>query len=154
MSLRVTWYVHYAIEISTYIRTGSLLFDSVPISLSFFLCPSLSFFLSLFLYLSPSPPVSLCVCLSFSHYLYLYLSLFLSISLSLPLSLSHTISISLSLLLSSVFISLIISFFLLLFPLESFRYYAAPTMHHAILMEAEQRSAAQVGQTDSTFDLK
>ena len=153
MSLRVTWYVHYAIEISTYIRTGSLLFDSVPISLSFFLCPSLSFFLSLFLYLSPSPPVSLCVCLSFSHYLYLYLSLFLSISISLSLPLSLSLTISLSRLLS-VFISLIITFFLLLFSLESFRYYAAPTMHHAILMEAEQRSAAQVGQTDSTFDLK
>ena len=97
LSLRVTWYVHYAIEISTYIRTGSLLFDSVPISLSFFLCPSLSFFLSLFLYLSPSPPVSLCVCLAFSHYLYLYLSLFLSISLSLSLPLSLSLSLSLSL---------------------------------------------------------
>ena len=74
--------------------------------------------------------LSLSLSLSFS----LFFSLFFSLSLSLSLSHSHSLSLSLS--------------------LHNHRYYAAPTMHHAILMEAEQRVAGQVGQKDSQFDLR
>jgi hypothetical protein len=85
-----------------------------------------------------------------SYSLYIFISFFISypsldlffslcLAVYLPLSLPFSPSLSLFTHIPSVSVSISLAPRYAIF---SFRYYAAPTMHHAILMEAEQREAS------------